>query len=104
MKLKRPTLGESHLNTMSGTHDILAAERAAAAANKQSNQGIWQGQAEGQLHQATTTADVIDKDASSSRVTGRKTAQDTVLSGATSSDVHGGIGHPGSGQTSQELH
>ncbi|KAG5716784.1 CBL-interacting serine/threonine-protein kinase 17 [Termitomyces sp. T112] len=99
-----PTLGESHLNTMSGTHDILAAERAAAAANKQSNQGIWQGQAEGQLHQATTTADVIDKDASSSRVTGRKTAQDTVLSGATSSDVHGGIGHPGSGQTSQELH
>jgi len=30
-------------------------------------------------------------------------AQDTI-SGATSADVHTGLGHPGSGQTSNELH
>ncbi|KAG6900774.1 hypothetical protein C0993_002198 [Termitomyces sp. T159_Od127] len=90
---------------MSGTHDILAAERAAAEANQQSNREIWQGHAEGQTPQEApvTTDTVIDKEASSGRDTGRIGARDT-LGGATSSDVHAGLGHPGSGQTSQELH
>ncbi|KAG6891573.1 hypothetical protein C0992_003600 [Termitomyces sp. T32_za158] len=90
---------------MSGTHDILAAERAAAEANKQSSQGIWQGQAGGQTSQEAPiiTDIVVDKEASSGLDPDRINARDT-LSGATSSSVHAGLGHPGSGQSSKELH
>ncbi|KAG6866371.1 hypothetical protein C0991_005292 [Blastosporella zonata] len=74
---------------MSGTHDILAAERAAAAAKK-SNQGTWEGRSEGQIPSGApiTTDKVRDKDASSGIGSNRTTAQDT-MSGATSSDISG---------------
>ncbi|KAG6919385.1 hypothetical protein DXG01_006934 [Tephrocybe rancida] len=72
---------------MSGTHDILAAERAEAAA-RQSSQGIWQGRSEGQKPAgATFTADNLGKEASS------RTAQDT----------YGSLGHSGPDISSKDL-
>ncbi|KAG6817478.1 hypothetical protein H0H87_008103 [Tephrocybe sp. NHM501043] len=103
---------------MSGTHDILAAERAAAAA-KQSNQGIWEGRSEGASLSHISNAqsgvdilnagqvpggesinkgDITNKGVSSGIADNRTTAQDNLGSTA-SSDIHSGSARSGiSGQ------
>ncbi|KAF5385895.1 hypothetical protein D9615_002588 [Tricholomella constricta] len=73
---------------MSGTHDILVAERAAAAAAAERQRQA--GQAQGQQQPSGDT--VTDKDAS------------RPLGGSASAEVPRGMGQTGSGMRSEELH
>ncbi|KAG2101537.1 hypothetical protein BD769DRAFT_187115 [Suillus cothurnatus] len=69
----------------------------------QANQGIIDGRPEGQQpHAAPVTLDTyVDEDASAN--TPFVTRASDTLVGATSADVHDGLGHPGQGMSSKEL-
>ncbi|KAF3352991.1 hypothetical protein VdG1_00463 [Verticillium dahliae VDG1] len=53
---------------------------------------------------APGTLDAYQPDPSSEVIPGQAPKASDTLGGATSADVHAGLGHPGAGMTSQELH
>ncbi|KIM78479.1 hypothetical protein PILCRDRAFT_824376 [Piloderma croceum F 1598] len=67
------------------------------------NQGIVDGRQAGMLGPSKNPLDtVVDHDASATSPVG--TSAESTLTGATSGDVHQGIGMPASGMSSQERH
>ncbi|KAG2758066.1 hypothetical protein P692DRAFT_20710223 [Suillus brevipes Sb2] len=91
----------SQRHTLEGNNNLRNTDYTHPAA--QVNQGIIDGRPEGQQPRAApvTLDTYVDEDASADAPPVTR-ASDTLV-GATSSDVHGGLGHPGQGMTSKEL-
>ncbi|KAF8895360.1 hypothetical protein BD779DRAFT_1668646 [Infundibulicybe gibba] len=77
-----------------------------AQLEESNNQGIIDGRPEGRAPDASivTLDTVTDSDASKTHTESPMTGAGETLGGATSADVHDGIGKPGSGMSSKELH
>ncbi|KAG1822630.1 uncharacterized protein BJ212DRAFT_1263798 [Suillus subaureus] len=91
----------SQRHTLSGNSNLRNTDYTDPAA--QVNQGIIDGRPEGQQPRAApvTLDTYVDEDASAN--TPLVTRASDTLVGATSADVHDGLGHPGQGMSSKEL-